>query len=244
MLIPKSYLTTPMPPAWYNDYWYNDYEKHMTHTNDIFDLRESAELLAAKIYIEALLPSWIRQNPNIIVAGGCWASKLHNEAIKDIDVFILDCSNIEKEGIRDLMKAWDCEDKTDDYARNNDKVTEVWTSKRSKVQFIFTKHQTRKDLINDFDYVHCKASYNEGKLYITRKIFDAIINKHLIVQNGKNIQQWRRHKFLDRGYKEAVEIEQTLGDILAGALKSNPVNVSVGGGGGSTVLIQTEYIPW
>ena len=204
MLIPKSYLTTPMPPA-----WYYDYEKHMTHTNDIFDLRESAELLAAKIYIEALLPSWIRQNPNIIVAGGCWASKLHNEAIKDIDVFILDCSNIEKEGIRDLMKAWDCEDKTDDYARNNDKVTEVWTSKRNKVQFIFTKHQTRKELIEDFDYVHCKASYNDGKLYITRKIYDAIVNRHLIVQNNKNIQLWRKAKFLDRGYKEVIHKANT-----------------------------------
>jgi hypothetical protein len=223
MLIPKSYLTTPKPPA-----WYYDYEKHMTHINDIFDLRESAELLAAKERIEKLLPSWVRKNPNIIVAGGCWASTLHNDGFKDIDVFILDCNNLHKEGIRDLMKVWDCEDKTEDYARNNDKVTEVWTSKHNKIQFIFTKHQTRKDLINDFDYVHCKTSYSENKLYTTRKIYDAIMNKHLIVQNNKNIQQWRKKKFLDRGYKVTTlgdyletEKEPTLGDILAGALRNN-----------------------
>ena len=241
------------PPLWTSMNAVRDYERAMTHTDEeltppTFTAEECRQLKAAKIYIEKLFPLWIRQNPNIVVAGGCWASKLHNEAIKDIDIFILDCDSAIKDFIHSRMKNdyQDCEDKTEDYVRNNDKVDEVWTSKRNKIQFIFTKHQTRKDLINDFDYVHCKTSYTEGNLYITRKIYDAIINKQLIVQNGKNIQLWRRHKFLDRGYKEAVVMEPTLGDILAGALKRNPVNASVGsgGGGGSTVLIQTEYIPW
>jgi hypothetical protein len=236
------------PPLWTSMNAIRNYEKHMTHADEIFTFNfdETRKLLAAKEHIEKVLPSWIRQNPNIVVAGGCWASSLHDRNYKDVDIFILDCSNIEKEGIRDLMKAWDCEDKTEDYARNNDKIDAVWSSRRNKFQFIFTKHKTRKELIEDFDYVHCKASYNEGKLYITRKIYDAIENRHLIVQNNKNIQEWRKKKFLDRGYKEAVEMEPTLGDILAGALKRNPVNASVGsgGGGGSTVLIQTEYIPW
>ena len=235
------------PPLWTSMNAIRDYERAMTHTDETFASDEISKLLAAKIYIEALLPLWIRQNPNIVVAGGCWASKLHNEAIKDVDVFILDCSNDEKDIIRDLIKAWDCKDKTEDYARNNDKVTEVWTSKRNKIQFIFTKHQTRKDLINDFDYIHCKTSYTEGYIYTTRKIFDAIMNKQLIVQNGKNIQLWRKEKFLDRGYKEMVKFapEPTLGDILAGALKRNPVNVSVGGGGGGgTILIKNEYVSW
>ena len=231
------------PPA-----WYYDYEKHMTHADEIFTFNfdETRKLLAAKEHIEKVLPSWIRQNPNIVVAGGCWASSLHDRNYKDVDIFILDCSNIEKEGIRDLMKAWDCEDKTEDYARNNDKIDAVWSSRRNKFQFIFTKHKTRKELIEDFDYVHCKASYNEGKLYITRKIYDAIENRHLIVQNNKNIQEWRRQKFLDRGYLEPAEKEPTLGDILAGALKRNPVNAFVGGGGGGgkNIIFKTEYVPW
>ena len=209
------------PPLWASMNAVRNYEKHMTHTNEIFTFNfdETRKLLAAKEHIEKVLPSWIRQNPNIVVAGGCWASSLHDRNYKDVDIFILDCSNIEKEGIRDLMKAWDCEDKTEDYARNNDKIDAVWSSRRNKFQFIFTKHKTRKELIEDFDYVHCKASYNEGKLYITRKIYDAIENRHLITQNNKNIQEWRRNKFLDRGYLEPAEKEPTLGDILAGALK-------------------------
>ena len=235
------------PPLWTSMNAIRDYERAMTHTDETFTYVETSKLLAAKQHIEKLLPLWIRQNPNIVVAGGCWASKLHNEAIKDVDVFILDCNNLHKEEILSWIQDWyeDSEDKTEDYARNNDKVTNVWTSKRNKIQFIFTKHKTRKELIEDFDYVHCKTSYTEGYIYTTRKIFDAIMNKQLIVNNGKNIQLWRKEKFLDRGYKEPVEKEPTLGDILAGALKRNPVNVSVGGGGGGgTILIKNEYVSW
>jgi hypothetical protein len=223
------------PPLWTSMNAVHDYERTMTHTNKVFDHIETGRLMAAKASIEKVLPSWVRKNPNVVVAGGCWASQLQGEYYKDIDVFILDCPNSDKDRFRGLIKVdyEDGEDKTDDYARNNDKVDEVWTSKRSKVQIIFTKHQTRKDLINDFDYVHCKTSYSENNLYITRKIFDAIIKKQLIVQNGKNIQLWRKAKFLVRGYKEAVEIEPTLGDILAGALKSNPVRTHIAGGGGA-----------
>lgn len=235
------------PPLWTSMNAVRDYERAMTHTDETFTYVETSKLMAAKNYIEKLLPSWIKLNSNIVVAGGFWASKLHDEGFKDIDVFILDCSTADKDFIRDRITTdyQDSKDKTEDYSRNNDKVTEVWTSNRYKIQFIFTKHQTRKELIEDFDYVHCKASYTEGKLYITRKIFDAIMNKQLIVQNNKNIQLWRKEKFLDRGYKEPVEKEPTLGDILAGALKRNPVNVSVGGGGGGgTILIKNEYVSW
>jgi hypothetical protein len=218
MLIPKSYLTTPKPPA-----WYYDYGKTMTHTNEVFNDDETRQLKTVKNDIEKFLPLWIRQNPNVVVAGGCWASELQGEKYKDIDVFILDCPISDKVSIRGAIMAdyEESKNKTEDYVRNNGKVTEVWTSKRYKTQFIFTKHETRKDLIDDFDYIHCKTSYTEGKLYITRKIYDAIINKQLIVQNNKNIQEWRRYKFLDRDYKEAVEKESTLGDILAGALKKH-----------------------
>lgn len=236
MLIPKSYLTTPKPPD-----WYYDYGKTMTHTSEVFDDDETRQLMAVKKTIEMLLPNWIKRNSDIVIAGGCWASELQGEKYKDIDIFVLgdpsypDLHERKQTAIRELMKAWtpSIQNKTDDYVRNNDKVEEVWTSKDHWVQFIFTKHLTRKDLINDFDYVHCMTSYSENKLYITRKIYDAIIKKHLIVQNSKNVQEWRVNKFIERGYKEPVEIEPTLGDILAGALKSNPVRTHIAGGGGA-----------
>jgi hypothetical protein len=234
MLIPKSYLTTPKPPD-----WYYDYGKTMTHTSEVFDHIETERLMAAKASIERILPSWVRQNHNIVVAGGCWASELQSEYYKDVDVFILDCPNSEKEAFRILIQDsyGDAKNKTEDYVRNNDKVDEVWTSKRNLIQFIFTKHQTRNDLINDFDYVHCKTSYSENKLYITRKIYDAIIKKHLIVQNSKNIQEWRQQKFRDRGYTGVFKEEEapTLGDILYRALSNNAKIVAKGGGGGYAV---------
>jgi hypothetical protein len=229
MLIPKSYLTTPKPPD-----WYYDYGKTMTHTSEVFDDDECKQLRAAKNNIENLLPPWVKQNPDIVIAGGCWASKLQGDSFKDIDIFILgdssypDLHERKQTAIRELMKAWipSIENKTVDYVRDNDKVDEVWTSKEKVLQFIFTKHKTRKDLINDFDYVHCMTSYSEGKLYITRKIYDAIIKKHLIVQNSKNIQEWRQQKFRDRGYVAMRDVlqnlrELTLGEILAGALKKH-----------------------
>jgi hypothetical protein len=225
------------PPLWTSMNAVRDYERTMTHTNEVFDHIETERLMAAKASIERMLPLWVRQNPNVVVAGGVWASELQSEYIKDVDVFILDCPNDIKESIRGAIMAdyEDSKNKTEDYVRNNEKVTEVWTSKRKLVQFIFTKHQTRNDLINDFDYVHCKTSYSENKLYITRKIYDAIMNKQLIVQNNKNIQQWRKEKFLERGYKETVEKESTLGDILSRALRNNAKIVAKGGGGGYTI---------
>jgi hypothetical protein len=240
MLIPKSYLTTPKPPA-----WYYDYGKTMTHTSEVFDDDETRQLMTVKKNIENLLPQWVKQNPDIIIAGGCWASKLQGESFKDIDIFVLGDSSYpvsleqNRTSIRELMKAWipSIQDKTVDYVRNNDKVDEVWTSKEKVLQFIFTKHKTRKDLINDFDYVHCMTSYSEGKLYITRKIYDAIIKKHLIVQNNKNVQEWRVNKFIDRGYTGVFKEEEapTLGDILSSALRNNAKIVAKGGGGGYAV---------
>jgi len=249
MLIPKSYLTTPKPPAWFTDLCNYDYEKAMTQTNTeltppTFTAEECRQIKAAKNDIEKLLPLWVLHSPNIVVAGGCWASAFQHEAHKDIDIFIMDCSDIQKEDIRSvIMTVHEGKNKTEDYVRNNDKVDEVWTSKRNKMQFIFTKHKTRKDLINDFDYVHCMTSYSEGLLYITRKIYSAIMSRHLIVNNYKNIQLWRKGKFYDRGYTEVFEEkkEPTLGDILAGALKTNTRQF-----GNIPVLepIKDDYIPW
>lgn len=223
--------------------WFNDYGKTMTHTSEVFDHIETERLMAVKKTIERLLPDWIKQNSDIVVAGGVWASALQDENFKDVDIFVLgdpsypDLHERKQTAIRELMKAWipSVENNTLEYVRNNDKVDEVWTAKKHKFQIIFTKHQTRKDLINDFDYVHCMTSYSEGRLYITRKIYDAIIKKRLIVQNSKNIQEWRENKFIDRGYKEAVEKESTLGDILSSALRNNAKIVAKGGGGGYTV---------
>jgi hypothetical protein len=249
------------PPLWTSMNAVEHYEKAVRDTMSaivnqtkdmippVFNAEESRRLKNIKTFIENMLPNWIKESPDIVVAGGVWATQLQNEEFKDVDIFVLGDTAYphimeqKHTTIRELMKSWcpSIEDKTDDYSRGNKNVKEVWTSKTLKFQIIFTKHATRKDLINDFDYVHCMASYTEGKLYLTRKIYSAIMSKKLIVQNNKNIQLWRKGKFYDRGYTEVFEEkkEPTLGDILAGALKTNPRRFT-----NIPTLAQEDYIPW
>lgn len=211
----------------------------MTHVDSDRALNETLKhTIFSKIEIEKLehtkdnvlrqVPKWAHNHFALVVAGGAWASSIQGTRIKDIDIFVLDnCTDEVKEDIRALMKntygVGAVHNTTDSYNRNNDKVTEVWRTTDKFVQIIFTKHKTRKELIEDFDYVHCKASYWGEQLYITRQIYDAIVKMQLIPNNQKNIQQWRREKFIDRGYKELGEqapVEMNLGDILAAALKT------------------------
>lgn len=148
-----------------------------------------------------------------VIAGGCIVSWLRDEEPKDIDLFVLkkesnpfSAVSIEMrlmEMFQDKMK--DLEDKTHAYQRGNDQITRVLTGKTSKVQVIFTKYKTREELIQHFDYVHCMVSYHEDKIYLTRKTFDAIMSKYLIVNNAGRTATWRKQKFLDRGWVEKPE---------------------------------------
>jgi hypothetical protein len=104
----------------------------------------------------------------------------------------------------------------------NDNVVYVGTDDETKFQFVFNK-KDRAGILEDFDYLHCKASYDliNDKLHITPKVYDAIINKKLILTKPEYTYDKRRQKFLDRGYVEegAVVPEESLGDILNRALK-------------------------
>jgi len=242
------------PPLWTTMNAVRDYEKAMTDTNTelkshLFSEDDIDRIKNAKAYVEEAIPDWVKSNAFVVVAGGCFASRMHFEMVKDIDIFVLGHHNPEdQKKMHDAVKRKmqisfpTISDKTQDYARNNDAVKEVWNEDRKKIQYIFTSQKSREDLINDFDYVHCMTSYHLGSLYITRKIFDAIRDRKLIVQNPKNIQQWRKSKFRDRGYIEVLEEkkEPTLGDILAGA-KTNPRRF-----GNIPALnpIKEDYVSW
>lgn len=201
-------------------------DKNQDLISTLFSKEQIDIIKNAKAYVEEAIPDWVKSNAYVVVAGGCFASRMQFEKVKDIDIFVLGHSDpIEQTRMHEAIKRKmlfsmpAIDDKTDSYARGNDAVKEVWTDNERKMQFIFTNHKSRQDLIADFDYVHCMTSYHLHKLYITRQTYDAIISKHLIVNNKKNIREWRTQKFTDRGYKRPEEKEPTLGDILAGALK-------------------------
>lgn len=145
---------------------------------------------------------------SIIIAGGCFTSLLHNENPKDIDIFVLD----NYEAIKLAHNHIDSDDHTDSdpqYDKSASKINENIvkvvnkTLNAVKYQWIFTRYKTRQELINHFDFVHTKVSYDPiaDKLYLSPETYHAIMNKHLIKNRDNIIAVWRFDKFTKKGWK-------------------------------------------
>jgi hypothetical protein len=199
-------------------------------TSEAFSREESAHICDTKQKLEKLIKDvglfeekyikdWNKEDvqsvelPNykfaIIIAGGCIASLLRDEAINDIDAFILKPDDVYYFERMFAAKSgrWTVKyhlDENDDYS--NEHIFATALNHDSKVQYIKTDFVDRKALIDHFDFVHCMASYHEGRLYITRETYDAIIKKHLIVNGKKKIKQWRLEKFRKRGWKTKEDL--------------------------------------
>lgn len=190
----------------------NDIAKHNTFTDDeitkIVELKRKAESVMVKI----------GYNSHMVLAGGAFTSWLQGSKLKDIDIFVLNAGSFGDKIYNDIyeqidIKFFEARNVTSDYVRDNKNVTEVWNAWRNddsyKYQFIFTKFKTREELIANFDYVHCMVSYHNYNLYITRQSFDAIMKKHLIVNNENQVKEWRKQKFVDRGFVDPDSNEMT-----------------------------------
>jgi hypothetical protein len=152
----------------------------------------------------------------LVVAGGAFPDWYHEtrNGPKDIDVFVL-TDPTAKNKLRPYLASNGFLLKAVEYLKNTNPgathVQEVWEgnaiSHGIKYQFIFTDYWSREELIKEFDYKHCMVSYDVGKnqIYITRQIYDAIANKRLIVNNDNRVAEWRRNKFLQRGYTAPVK---------------------------------------
>ena len=81
---------------------------------------------------------------------------------------------------------------------NNPNIVDVINNNETQAQYILTKYKTREELLEHFDYKHCKVSYvpQADKLYINRETFDCIKNKVLKINNEKGVQKWRQNRFL------------------------------------------------
>ena len=220
--------------------------------DDIFDTSEKDKIVhmkhMARSYISMIIGGQMYDivSPFLIVSGGAFPDWFHNtrNGPKDIDVFVLNNDNA-KNKLRPYLASNGFEKKDLEYLKQTNPgathVQEVWEgnaiSHNIKYQFIYTDYSDRKDLIAEFDYKHCMVSYDVGKneIYITRSIYDAIANKQLIVNNDKRVAEWRRAKFLQRGYTEPVlkAGTPTLGEIFT-------KNYASGGGSGSRMMI-IEY---
>jgi hypothetical protein len=93
--------------------------------------------------------------------------------------------------------------------KGNPNIVAVFNDTETKLQYIFTKHKTRQEVINNFDFLHCMISYSysQDKMFLTRQSFDAAAKKLLIPNIPKEkISPKRWQKFKDRGYREADSI--------------------------------------
>ena len=149
--------------------------------------------------------TWNRDR--MVIAGGCFTSMITGETLKDYDVFLLDDDHnrktieymIAKYGQRDDVRVGNS-----NYMDNN-KIENTLYFKKSKFQYITTKYKTREELIEHFDFKHCRVSYDlmTERLFLTRETMDLILKKELEPSHaGDPPKPWRYEKFRDRGWRE------------------------------------------
>lgn len=193
---------------------------------DVFTLSESDNILITKTAIKKLIQDKYilrgQSSPtldnDIVIAGGFFATMLKLDPYNDIDVFILNNNRVMYDHLtykNDHDPAGDVWEIRNDkkYMNGNPHVLGVTTNKNTKVQYILTDHKSRKELLEDFDFVHCTASYVpfEDKLYITREAYDCIVKKELRHNKpGRIPAEWRREKFEKRGWMYQVHVDDII----------------------------------
>jgi len=187
---------------------------HADKMNKLFSPTEIIALLDAKRivrdYVSMFLPLELNRE-KVVIAGGCFASVINAEPVKDYDVFILEdqCNR----DITHMMKEVHRRDSnvrvgSKDYM-NNENIEHTLFFHDNKIQYITTSFKTREELIKHFDFRHCCVSYDfaTDKLYITREVYDLIRTKTLAKNTDKMPAQWRYEKFVnERGWKAKENI--------------------------------------
>lgn len=145
---------------------------------------------------------------NCIITGGCISSLFHDEAVKDIDLYAKDSKHITK--IKDLILEkpsnikefgnYDLDNST--VVPGQKAITDNAITLTNDVQFIILG--SAEDCRNSFDFIHCLPWFDISaqKIHISRSQYDAIKNKHLIV-NPKytgEVKQRRLEKYAKRGW--------------------------------------------
>jgi hypothetical protein len=177
----------------------------------LFTAAEQIQIVEAKKKIRSHIETHINLSDfnmdRVVVAGGCFASLLNHEIVKDFDVFMLDDprNNLTVKAL--ISFALDHPEKKATVGSStymqNDKIEHTLYTPDGGIQYITTKYKTREELINHFDFKHCCVSYDylKDKLYMTREAFDLIKSKTLVPNIKGTPALWRYEKFQKRGWK-------------------------------------------
>jgi len=163
-------------------------------------------------HIEKHMPTHDFDMSGVVIAGGCFASMLNEEVVKDFDIFLLNNSRNElalnlltvKES---ALSPTSTKINGKEYFKN-DKIEKTLSLGRTApaLQYIYTKYNTRKELIDSFDFKHCCVSYDyaNDKMFMSREVFNLIKSKTLRPNSDKAIELWRYEKFWQRGWKSEI----------------------------------------
>jgi hypothetical protein len=200
-------------PAYVDDY-YNQQNEQAKLAKKLFSTNEQALFQSMKRHIwdawqgkRVFDENQLWNRDRMVIAGGCFASMITGDPIKDYDVFLLDDDHnrkimeymISKYGDRDDVRVGNS-----NYMHNN-KIEYTIFFQKSKFQYITTKYKTREELIEHFDFKHCRVSYDlmTEKLFITRETMDLILKKELDPSRPDDLPKpWRYEKFRERGWRE------------------------------------------
>jgi hypothetical protein len=141
------------------------------------------------------------------LTGGAIASLIRNEKPKDWDFYCDDSTVIldfmERIKLFYMGHVKEVDEKYQEFVGQDGRmITAKATTMEDDSSFITFLTGTPEQIKKSFDFVHCMAHYNleDGKLHISKKVFDAAMNKKLIVNNGSMVKDWRIQKFIDQGY--------------------------------------------
>lgn len=147
-----------------------------------------------------------------ILSGGCFTSLLHYEPVNDYDLWCRDFDGSAM--IEEYLKEYKGKDsfgaeigaenvnpKYNDNFVDGKIVTANATTLKNKLQFI--TNVVYADAKKSFDFLHCTVSYDfkKDKLFISPKQMQSILDKKLVINNISTIKEYRRNKFIERGWK-------------------------------------------
>lgn len=142
-----------------------------------------------------------------ILTGGAISSLLHNETPKDYDLYLQDKNDIMffKQYVTGMNKDFiqDADEKYVEVQVEGKLVTANATTFRNGLQVITILTAASR---STFDFVHCMPWYkiSNHTLYISKKQYNAILNKHLIKNEHPNayaLSTKRIEKYTAKGWR-------------------------------------------
>jgi hypothetical protein len=198
----------------YVDEYYSQQKEQAELAKKLFSTNEQALFQSMKRHIwdawqgkRVIEENQLWNRDRMVIAGGCFTSMITGGPIKDYDVFLLDDDHnrsimeymVSKYGDRDDVRVGGSN------YMDNKQIEQTIFFKKSKFQYITTKYKTREELIEHFDFKHCRVSYDlmTEKLFITRETMDLILKMELDPSRPDDLPKpWRYEKFRERGWRE------------------------------------------